>query len=158
MNETIDKMKKFFASDGAYRNVLQGSCEEFNRVWQGMYSDILRMKNDEDATTPRDSVLDTVVRMRRWLAFEQATKNQVEFFKDFALLIHEWNNSSIKDPNISIECRNVSDVAEGNLSMRDVTEIMKKVSQRLQDMQSWNPPAFEISKSYVDYLGDKESK
>jgi len=152
MNEILKKMKNFFSNEMALRGLLAGAAGEFEKLWHDIYADIKLMQEDKNPVADIKDASYVLNKMYHWIAFEKTTKDHLLFFKDYALVLFNWNLSGYKDSDIEAQCQSVTDLIDGNLTMREVTDIMREVGGRLNDMRSWNPPAFEISKSFLDYI------
>ena len=79
---------------------------------------------------------------------------------EFGLLAHNWNQAYGKRPDIVEVIVNAKNVVYGNLSLIQSIGVMKNLLARLEKLQRFTPPAFELSKAYIKALekkgGDEE--
>jgi len=152
MVETINKMKVFFENKQATRKVLAGAAEKYKEVWTMLFNDIALIEENKPAIADMRNVSDIVRHMKNWVMFEAMNIDTLRFINDFALVIYNWNNNSHRDPRLHDDCTFIMNLTDGNLSMRDTINILKHLNKRMSDLRSWNPPAFEISKSLMNSL------
>ncbi len=152
MNETMEKLGCFFEDKERRERLLHRNSGDFFAVWQLVTKDIALMEKDEDPIGDVRKVIHVLRKMRHWVSFDRATADQLGLFKDFSLLIFNWNHSGIRSNEVKNECHSIRDIVDGNLTMRDTINIMKEVSAHFSKLREWNPPAFEISKSLLERL------
>jgi len=71
---------------------------------------------------------------------------------EFRLLAFNWNKSFGKRPDIVQVAQNITAITQGNLSLVQSINIIKSLTERLRNVQRFTPPAFELSKAYLETL------
>lgn len=72
---------------------------------------------------------------------------------EFGLLAFNWNKAFGKRPDIADVAVTIKNVVERTLSLMEAIDIIKGLTNRVQDMERFSPPAFELSKHYLKSLG-----
>lgn len=152
MNPTMKKLENLFNNSDLGTRLLGSNYNHFKHVYQDIMADILLLEKEQDPVADYKKILDLVRQIKQWVSFEHATAEQLSMLRDFSMLIFNWNNSGYQNKLISMGCHSIRDIIDGNLTMRDVINITKEVTKRMAEMKSWNPPAFEISKSFMESM------
>lgn len=104
------------------------------------------------------SVISCVLCVSSYVLDAPINKDFSNFVVAFSELVFNWNSNSYKDEllrqiplfmNRFIEVRN---------TMTTTTTIIKDVDQRMRDLNSWTPPAYEISIDYFEKLLKENEK
>ena len=74
----------------------------------------------------------------------------------YLLLVFNWNKELGKRPDIELSVSAAQRIVEGQMTMIDTINLLKTVSERLQKLSGYEPPAFELSRHYLQSLeGEK---
>lgn len=150
----IDVIRKFLNGGLDTKVYLGKSIDEFKQSFNYMQSNIKELENENEELTKGDNnqILKTVkVIKERYL--NNPVDNKFSCFADaWIYLVFNWNNNTIKSPTIKEECDYVHRLIEDFLTMKEVLDNLKYVNDRLKNFKSWNPPAFEVSKHFIEYL------
>jgi hypothetical protein len=115
---------------------------------------IEEVDNNEDFTKWEDynKSLETVKFIKSKYLNEPIDKEFGQFSDAWVYLVYNWNDNTIKSPSIMKECIYTQRLIEDFITMKEVTENLKLINNKLNNFKSWNPPAFEVSKHFIDYL------
>jgi len=103
-------------------------------------------------------VMDCVLAVSSAVLEAPINKEFSDFIHAFSEFVFNWNSNTYKDEllrqiplfmNRFIEARNV---------MLTTTTVIKDVDQRMRDLSSWNPPAYEIATDYFEKLLKENEK
>lgn len=79
-----------------------------------------------------------------------------QFFRDlsqgYVLLIFNWNQALGKRPDINQKIKGVKSIVEAQMTMTDTIELLKILLQKNRNLTQYEPPAFELSKHYLESL------
>jgi hypothetical protein len=86
------------------------------------------------------------------------TEKIAQFIANMLELISNWNNNLAHDLDISMLCRLMFFLLEVNKGLSKAIDILRIAADRNRMLREWLPPAFEISKDYLDVLLEKAEK
>lgn len=76
---------------------------------------------------------------------------------EFGLLAFNWNKVFGKRPDIAQTAVDAKSIVEGSMSLMQATKMIKTLMARVESINHFSPPAFELSKAYLKTLEkDKE--
>lgn len=78
--------------------------------------------------------------------------NDLRFYEGFSQLIYNWNLYVLQDPDIEMYCEILKDLVNISVTFSQVLKTMQKSYEKLHVLRNWNPPAFEITKPYLEEL------
>lgn len=81
-----------------------------------------------------------------------------EFILNMLQLISNWNNNLSKDYDIELLCKLMFFLLEINNSLSKAITTLRTACQRNKMLKEWMPPAFEITKDYLNTLLEKAEK
>ena len=154
MKETIGRLNNLFNNTVLQNKMLKNRAGEYEKVFRDIDQDINLLEDDNFELTGvvKNEVLSILDVMKNCVLFERNDQEELSFMKDFTLVIFNWNNNVGEDQKINIETKLITNVIEGQLTMRETIEIMKAINERMITLQNWNPPAFKISQSLFNAL------
>lgn len=77
---------------------------------------------------------------------------------ELGLLAFNWNQTFGKRPDIEQTAKNIRAITLGNLSLIQSINIIKSLMERFKNIQHFAPPAFQLSRAYLDTLQEKIKK
>jgi|WetSurSiteA1Bulk_404760.scaffolds.fasta_scaffold00566_11 hypothetical protein len=77
------------------------------------------------------------------------------FISNMIELISNWNNNLTKNTDISLLCRLIFLLLEINKSLEKTITTLRVACERSRMLKEWMPPAFEMSKEYLNVLLEK---
>lgn len=83
-------------------------------------------------------------------------KNMVSFVSDFALLIFNMNNNTMKDINLEKRCELIDKIYNDHLTSVQVFNFLRQIIQKFGYMTNYALPSVDISKHYLASFKDKE--
>ena len=154
MNETIKRMNNLFNNEQMSKKLLTNMAGKYEKVFRDMLVDIRLIEKEGFKTTDINiedvKYICDVIKHR--VLVERNSKDSLSFFKDFVLIVFNWNNNTVRDSKLKVDTDSIFNFIDGQFTMRDTIEIMKNMNARMIDLQNWNPPAFKISQSLFDSL------
>lgn len=76
-----------------------------------------------------------------------------QYFRDlmegYLPLVNNWNKQLGKNRNIDVLIGATQRIVEDMMTMKDVTEVMKRTNKKLQQLLRYKPPAFDLSRHYL---------
>lgn len=82
----------------------------------------------------------------------------VPIFRDlssiYLLLAFNWNKE-LGRPDIQTAIQAIRNIVSGQMVMGETINLLKTVSERLQKLNRYEPPAFELSRHYLKSLEEK---
>jgi hypothetical protein len=67
-------------------------------------------------------------------------------------LIYNWNKNVLEDRDIELLCIFSGNIIDLRNNMLNTIDVMKDVYGHYKDLAGWMPPAFDISKAYLEKL------
>ena len=159
MDEAIERLKRFFNNETMMMDTLHSNYGNFKSIAELLFENIDdlskgdRIKEGNGVSSTR--LLENIDTVREYVLFGSINENSVMFFEDWVLLIHNWNENVTKSDNLRLACRSVEMFVKGRKTMDETIAVLKTLNERMQRVKSWNPPAFEVSRSFLEYL-DKD--
>jgi len=162
LEETLDIIEKFLCG-GMSRLALGPTVDVFHGVFKNIKLNIEELQKEEKVSeiNIKDFGHTTQV-LKEKLIFEPVTGQFLIFNKAWFELMINWSKNvlgeTVKDHEVNVQresefCLRLLDT---HLSLRESTDILRAVSKRLGDLKHWNPPAFEISANFLNYLEDTD--
>ena len=74
------------------------------------------------------------------------------FVKAFCNLLYNWNNNVLENKDIELLCIFNGKIIDIRNNMLKTIDVMKDVYEHYKDLAGWMPPAFDISKAYLEKL------
>lgn len=70
----------------------------------------------------------------------------------YLLLVFNWNQTLGKRPDIERDIKMVDMTIKGQLTMLDTIRVLRQLLPKLEAMERYEPPAFNLSRAYLDSL------
>ena len=70
----------------------------------------------------------------------------------YLLLVFNWNQALGKRPDIEKDVKLVDMVIKGQLTMLDTIRVLRQLLPRLKTIGQYEPPAFDLSRAYLNSL------
>ncbi len=127
-----------------------------------VYKEVL--KNIEDMTndiemvsddTFNKNVINAMSQIRRTIFVSKITPIFSDFVLGYIEIIHSWNNNLSKNPEITELVFHSKRLLEQHLTITEASEQLKMLTTMVKNLSNWMPPAFEISKHYIDLLNEE---
>lgn len=80
------------------------------------------------------------------------------FITNMIELISNWNNNLACNSDISLLCKLIFFLLETNKTLTKSIIILRTTAERNRMLKEWMPPAFEITKDYLNVLLEKAEK
>jgi hypothetical protein len=150
---TIKKIKESFLKDNKIFN--DSENEIISTCFETISHDIHQLidgENVEQNTNKFNQILDCLLCISSKTLNAPISDKSSEFSSAFSELVFNWNENIQKDEVIKQICLFISRISE----MRDIIissiKVLKDVDNRMRDLSTWSPPAYEISKEYFEKL------
>jgi len=110
-------------------------------------------KFDKEATGKEKSTVKEALNMLLSITINQPMKPILKDLGiEFGLLAFNWNKVYGKRPDITSTVISIDNVVRGTLSLTESINIIKRLAQKLKEMEKFSPPAFELSRHYLKSL------
>lgn len=108
----------------------------------------IEIKNIKEAL---NCLLTVITREPITVPLRDLTKKIVKFISD-------WNKKFVKDSEIEGLCLTTKRFLECYFSVIESIQIIKELLKRINKVQKFSPPAFELSQNYLRSLGKKSAR
>lgn len=106
--------------------------------------------------SPTDEERNLSGEMARVFASVAMEKPIEPIFRDLATsflpILYNWNAATLKNPDISTNIRLTDGIIKAQLTMMDTITVLQKTLERVRKTHSYEPPAFNLSRAYLDNL------
>lgn len=110
-------------------------------------------KFDKEATGKEKSTVKEALNMLLSIAVNQSMKPILRDLEiQFGLLAFNWNAAFGKRPDIANISITIKNVVNKTLSLIEAIDIIKKLTDKVRNLERFSPPAFELSKHYLKSL------
>ncbi|MBA7575291.1 hypothetical protein ES708_17112 [subsurface metagenome] len=157
--ETVSKIKGIMKYEADLKKVFGprlGKVHEALEIMESQMNDLAEDKEVE-ASGKEKSKVKEVVNLFLSIAVNQPI---LPIFRDlsrfYLLLVFNWNKELGKRIDIETSVSAVQRIVEGQMTMIDTINLLKTVSERLQKLNRYGPPAFELSRHYLESLEEKK--
>jgi hypothetical protein len=104
-------------------------------------------------TSEEKNLVGEIVRAFASVAMEKPIE---PIFRDlsasFLPIVHNWNAATINNPDITINIRMIDGLIKAQLTFMDTLTVIQKTLERVRKTHSYEPPAFNLSRAYLDNL------
>ena len=158
MEEAIERMERFFNNETMLSSTLHGNGGKFKELGTLLFENIgdlsagKKVKEGNGVSIQR--ITENLDLVKHYVLFEPISKDMVGFFKDWVAVLFNWNNNITKDDEFAAKCSQVEMFIDGRLTMDETIGLLRTIGERMNNLRSWNPPAFEVSKSFLNYLDE----
>ena len=152
MDELIQKLTELFNNDDLQYKLLKARGVNLRNTVLGMIADIKQMQAGKDSGLSIRDVETSVASLKQKVLMEPNTRESLDLVKDIVLLIFNWNQNSVQSPVIEQELTTITHLVDGDLTMRDTITLLQMMGQHMDGLQSWTPPAFQISSHLFNRL------
>lgn len=154
-NEIVSLLEGFMESQDIFSDAV---FKKILRACDVMTTDINNMMEDKEVFTDKikfDEVIEGTLEVSNAVLKAAFGNNFSEFITAYSELLFNWNSNTFKDRVFEQLSLYMSRMAEVRNSMVASTLTLKNVEERMKDLYSWSPPAYEISKVYFEKLLEK---
>ncbi|GAI60825.1 unnamed protein product [marine sediment metagenome] len=157
--ETVSKIKGILKYEADLKKVFGPRLGKVNGVFELMLRQMDDLAEDKavEASGEEKSRVKEVVNLFLSIAVNRPI---VPIFRDlsrfYLLLVFNWNKELGKRPDIELSVSAAQRIVEGQMTMIDTINLLKTVSERLQKLIGYEPPAFELSRHYLQSLEEKK--
>jgi len=131
----------------------------FRMIYHGIRANIEEIDQEKELTDVEvDKVFRTVKFLREKVMYDPLDDQTRCFIGNWVYLIFNWNSNTGKSDKLKSECQLVERLVNGFITMHETMEIIKQVNRKLKDFKNWNPPAFEVSKSFINYFDETSNE
>ncbi|MBA7614890.1 hypothetical protein ES703_22164 [subsurface metagenome] len=157
--ETVGRIKGILKYEADLKKVFGPRLDKVNGVFELMLRQMDDLAEDKavEASGEEKSKVKEVVNLFLSIAVNRPI---VPIFRDlsrfYLLLVFNWNKELGKRPDIELSVSAAQRIVEGQMTMIDTINLLKTVSERLQKLIGYEPPAFELSRHYLQSLEEKK--
>jgi len=157
--ETVSKIKKIFEWEVDLRRVFGPRLDKVKKALEIMecQMDDLAEDIEVEASGEEKSRVKEVVNLFLSIAVNQPI---VPIFRDlsrfYLLLVFNWNKELGKRADIEASVSTVQRIVEGQMTMIDTINILRALLERARKTQQYGPPAFELSRHYLETLNKEK--
>jgi len=130
-------------------------CERIRTSFKLISDDVHKMIDGENIEQNKNvfqEVLGTMLMVSSSVLNAPIDNNFSKFVTSFSELIYNWNANIWKDDVFHQISLYMSRTVELRNTMLKTVTIVKDVEDRMRDLSSWTPPAYEVSKEYFELL------
>lgn len=158
--ETVSKIKGIMKYEADLKKVFGPRLDKVKKVLEIVECQMNDLAEDKtvEASGEEKSRVKEVVNLFLSIVVNQPI---VPIFRDlsrfYLLLVFNWNKELGKRVDIETSVNATQRIVEGQMTMIETISLLKVLLKRGRDMKNWSPPAFELSRHYLETL-DKEKK
>lgn len=159
--ETIRKIKETMKYETELRKVFGSRLPVIGKAFKIMEGQMNSLAKDkkikalgEDKSRVKEAVnlfLNVAVRQPIIPIFRDLSRT-------YLLLAFNWNKELGKRSDAEIAIRAVQGIVEGQLAMLETMNFLKELLKQGREMLNYRPPAFEVSKHYLESLRQEDRK
>lgn len=160
-NDIVLKIESYLRKESRVIVLNDDQYEMLRNAFKIITTDISRMMNGEELEQNNDkftNILDSVILLSDKILSGPICDDFGTFVAMYAEVVYNWNDYTVKDSVIRQLCLHISRLSETRTAMVKCIHAMKDVDNRIKTLSGWTPPAFEISKSYLEALLEKNEK
>lgn len=141
-----------------FRKRFKKNSNIIEQAFQVMKRHMNKLGKDKEVDAKPKEV--AVVKKAVYIIFRIAVYEPIDsYLRDLAVLymqlVFNWNNALLQDAELVTRIRATSNIVESQLTMLDTINLLKKLLKQGHDMKNWSPPAFELSRHYLETLEKK---
>ncbi len=158
--ETVGKIKGILKYEADLKKVFGPRLDKVQGALGIMESQMNDLAEDKavEASGEEKSRVKEVVNLFLSIAVNRPI---VSIFRDlsrfYLLLVFNWNKELGKRPDIELSVSAAQRIVEGQMTMIDTINLLKTVSERFQKLSGYEPPAFELSRHYLNSFSAPKS-
>ena len=153
--ETVSKIKGIMKYEADLKKVFGPRLDKVKKSFEIMECQMDDLAEDTEvaASGEEKSRVKEVVNLFLSIAVNQPI---VPIFRDlsrfYLLLVFNWNKELGKRADIEASVSAVQRIVEGQMTMIDTINILRALLERARKTQQYSPPAFELSRHYLESL------
>lgn len=121
--------------------------------YQLMMKHIDLLENDKEITRfDEKQTKDYIRSVTKRFIHSSLSIETLQFYEGFSQLVYNWNLYVLQDPDIELYCEILKDLVNVSITLSNVSDTMQKAYEKLHLFRNWNPPAFKITKPYLEEL------
>lgn len=158
--KTVGNIKRIFKWELELKKVFGPRLEKVKSVFELLERQMNDLAEDVmvEASGEEKSRVKEVVDLFLSIAVNEPI---VSIFRDlskfYLLLMFNWNKELGKRPDIEKQISTAQKIVAAQVTMLDTIDLLKYLLKQGHNMRNWNPPAFELSRHYLESLS-KEKK
>ncbi len=157
--ETVNKIKEVFKWELDLKKVFGQRVDTVKGVFELVYRQMNELAEDKkiEVTGEEKSRVKGIVDLFLNIAINQPI---APIFRDlsrfYLLLVFNWNKELGKRADIESQIATIQKIVTAQMTMLDTIDLLKYLLKRGRDTRNWNPPAFELSRHYLETLEKKD--
>jgi len=158
--ETVAKIKKIFGWELELKKVFGSRIDKVKGVFELLQRQMNELTEDKavEASGEEKSRVREVADLFLSIAVNEPI---VPIFRDlsrlYLLLMFNWNKELGKRGDIGKQISTAEKIVTAQMTMFDTIDLLKYLLKQGRNMRNWSPPAFELSRHYLESL-DNEGK
>lgn len=157
--ETVNKIKEIMKYEMDLRRVFGDRLPVIKKALEIMecqMDDLAQDKKIEASDKDKSTVKEALNLFLSIAVSQPITLIFRDLSKTYLLLAFNWNRELGKRQDMESAIRAVQGIVEGQLTMFDTINLLKTLSQRGREMLDYRPPAFELSRHYLESLREEK--
>lgn len=142
-------------------NVNEDELKDIQNAYQIMSDDIKEMiagKKVEQNEKKIVSVIDSMLTISKHVLNAPINEVFANFVTAYSELAYNWNNNLYQDELLRQLPIYMGRIIESRDAMVKMTKIIKEIDERMRDLSTWSPPAYEIATDYFEKLLKENEK
>lgn len=111
---------------------------------------------------PTEKEVNEVIKTINFLINTAIQKSITPIFRDlineFIVLIALWNDEIAQSEEIKKRIHSLRNFIDYHLSVIEIIQELKPLLEKIKEMKDFNPPVFDLSKHYLNYLQKEKGK
>jgi len=159
--ETVNKIKEIMKYEMDLRRVFGDRLPALKKalgIMECQMDDLAQDKKIEASGEDKSTVKEAVNSFLSIAVSQPITLIFRDLSRTYLLLAFNWNRELGKRQDMESEIRAVQGIVEGQLTMLDTINLLKTLLQRGREMLDYRPPAFELSRHYLESLREEKKE
>mgnify|MGYP000083981564 CR=1 FL=1 len=152
---TIRRIKEFLEHEKELSDLFGGNLQVVKKAFEIMMCQLekLRTHPKVEATEEECKIVEESINLFFTIA---STQPIIQIFrnlsKDYLVLAYNWNREIWKNPRIETKIRAIHAIVEAQLTILDTINLLKILLEKVKEILKFSPPAFELSRHYLESL------
>ena len=154
--KTLTKINKILGYENDMRKTFSeagfGKIKQALNIVTNQMEKVYKNEHIEPSVEEKSLVRETVSLFVNIALGEPITPIFRDLSSTYLLLIFNWNQTLEKKPEIERDIKLVDMVVRGQLTMLNTIRILQRFLPKLKAMEQYKPPAFDLSRAYLNSL------
>ncbi|GEM_PF-1518432 len=158
---TVSKIKEIMKYEAELRKLFGNRLPIIKKtfgIMEGQMNALAKDKKIKASGEEKSRVKETVNLFLNIAVNQPITSIFRDLSRTYLLLAFNWNKELGERPDMEIAIKATQRIVEGQLTMLDTVNLLKELVKQSRGMLNYRPPAFELSRHYLESLQEEARK